>query len=500
MKQIPFLLLLLIVVFTGEVLACSCVVGQSVDKEFERAPNVVILKARSIEKTEKEPLPLSNYAGIKHTVLTVEKVYKGTLKVGQELVFSQGGGADCVWTFSENSIGEEYLFYLGDKPYDHRVKDGKIFGTGMPVNKEAWAASTCSRSGNVRGRSSDLYYLDNYAKLKGKSRLSGYIGKRIDSAVEEQPNSYEHLVGREVKITGNGKSITVKADKNGVYEVYDLAPGSYTVDPGLMQGYGSPTDNSRKVVIKPGAHTESNFTFSINSAIRGKFYDANGKPLKDVCMRLVPARGTSRNVFLFDCTEPDGSFEFDDIPQGSYVLHINEDNKVTATEPFRTFYYPKGAKREDAGEIEIAPGTMIDNMVIVAPETAEIITVSGTVRMSDGKTPNSDIAEFTRVEFVADGDPNVTEHDPSSYASIDSAGRFKIRMLKGQKGQLYATTMAYSGKYINCPKLERLIAKSEYPDSSNDILSPSVFIDANEHKTGVVLTFGFPNCKIAPID
>ena len=105
--------------------------------------------------------------------------------------------------------------------------------------------------------------------------------------------------------------------------------------------------------------------------------------------------------------------------------------------PFRAFYYPRSAKRENAVEVEIAPGTKIDNLVITAPETADVITVSGVLKMLDGKTANSDNAKYANVEFVADGDPNVTKYEPSSRAWIDSAGRFTIRILKGQKGSLY---------------------------------------------------------------
>ncbi|MBK6724720.1 MAG: hypothetical protein IPG58_16070 [Acidobacteria bacterium] len=79
--------------------------------------NVAILKLRSLEKypdgLNEETFSVGN---IKRSILTVEKVFKGKLKVGQELPFRQGGGADCVWTFSDDSIGNEYLLYLDAKP------------------------------------------------------------------------------------------------------------------------------------------------------------------------------------------------------------------------------------------------------------------------------------------------------------------------------------------------------------------------------------------------
>ncbi|MBK8148288.1 MAG: hypothetical protein IPK58_08755 [Acidobacteria bacterium] len=279
--------------------------------------------------------------------------------------------------------------------------------------------------------------------MKVRTRLSGLITKNVRSAIEEQPSSFEPLSNHNVLVSGNGKTIKLTTDQNGVYELYDLPPGKYTVRPEAIAGFKH-TQFARyddtQVVIKPKAHTERNFYFEIDSAIRGKLFDTNGNPLKDVCMELLPARGT-KVPFLYnsDCTEPDGSFELKGIPAGSYLLLFNDDDVITAEEPFRAFYYPNVKERERASEIQIAPGTKIENLVIVAPETAEVITVTGVLRMQDGKTANSKNAAFAAVEFVAEEDEEADEDNPSSRVMIDADGRFAIRILKGRKGELYGT-------------------------------------------------------------
>ena len=491
---------------TGRILACSCMVSGTVDQEFNKAANVVILKARSVEKTETPPPRLVNYGGIKQTILTVEKVYKGILKVGQELIFAQGGGADCIWTFTEESVGKEYLFYLGAKPLDSKSSSGVIAATGQfpkVVPKDVWVASTCSRSNSLIWAAADILFLEDRFKASGRTRLSGRITKSIESSVQEQPSSMEVLSDRSVVVTGNGKTIKLKTDKNGVYEIYDLPPGKYTVRPEEIEGFKHGFWRGRgdtQVVIKTKVHTERDFDFEIDSAIRGKFFDANGKPLKDVCMELVPARGVKEQYFHnFDCTNADGSFELTEIPAGSYVLLFNDDDKITADVPFRAFYYPKVSKREDAKEIAIAPGTKIENLIIVAPETADVITVSGTLSMQDGKLANNANAEYASIEFIADGDEKVGGDSISSRTTIDAKGRFTIRILKGQKGKLYGTVMTFPGEYLNCPKLDKLIPKK---DGINivDIKTPSIFINANIDQNGLELTLPFPSCKRARID
>ncbi len=495
----------------SQALACSCVRSGTVDQEYAKSTNVVILKLLSLQKTESPPPQLINYGGIKQSTLTVEKVFKGTLKVGQELIFAQGGGADCVWTFDERSIGEEYLFYLGAKPLDNKSSNGVIAATGQfpkIVSKNVWIASTCSRSSHLKWAAADLLYLENMAKVAGRTRLSGRLSKRVESAVEAQPSSSEILPDRSVVITGNGKSIKLKTDKNGVYEIYDLPPGKYEVKPEPIEGFTfgwhtRPEDT--EIEIKPKSHTEQDFNFRIDSAIRGKFFDANGKPLKDVCMKLLPAHGTkARDFFGTACSKADGSFQLDEIPTGSYVLLFNDDDKVTARTPFHAFYYPKTSQRENATEIQIAPGIKIENLIIVAPETVDVVTIRGTLHMQDGKPANGDVEDGDRasVEFVADGDKTVRRWEPTSRGDVDSQGRFTIRILKGQKGRLYGTILTFHGDYENCPTLEKIMPKDDKNKGANvfDINTQTVLIDGQTDQTGVELTFPFPGCKKAKIE
>src|SRR6185369_14767767 len=99
--------LALLLITTKTANACSCGPRPTVLEAFERADEVVILRAISVEKvenTETEFYP----DGIKSATMVVEKAFKGKLKVRDEIVFGQGGGADCIWTFSEDSVGHQF--------------------------------------------------------------------------------------------------------------------------------------------------------------------------------------------------------------------------------------------------------------------------------------------------------------------------------------------------------------------------------------------------------
>src|SRR5438093_8536680 len=89
-------------VLVTETMACTCGGPGPVDGAYAESANVVILKLRSLEKYPEAPTETTYSVGnIKNSILTVEKVFKGKLKIGQKLTFRQGGGADCVWTFAE---------------------------------------------------------------------------------------------------------------------------------------------------------------------------------------------------------------------------------------------------------------------------------------------------------------------------------------------------------------------------------------------------------------
>jgi hypothetical protein len=76
--------------------------------EFERARVVVIARVASVEKAEKEDRERYDY-GVRSARLVIEKVYKGEAKVGQEIVFGQGDGANCLMRFSEEYSGGRAL-------------------------------------------------------------------------------------------------------------------------------------------------------------------------------------------------------------------------------------------------------------------------------------------------------------------------------------------------------------------------------------------------------
>ena len=303
--------------------ACSCGPRPTVLEAFEGSDEVVIVRVLSVEKVEDKE---NRYVdGVRSATMVVEKVFKGNLKIRDEIIFGQGGGADCIWTYNEESIGHQYLFYL-DRPE-------KLSRDDYLPSKEPglWFAFGCGRSQGLAGATDDLLYLENLKKVRGKTRISGTLGgwQNPDLDVE----------GKKVKIIGPKKTYETKTDKDGVFEIYDLPPGKYFIEPEMPTGwkiasswlrysasvvkndYDEPEMKSPKqvaIMLEPKKHASVDISFEVDNFVRGRVLGPKAKPLQDVCVYLWSSG--SEGWGTFDCTDKQGRFEISSVQPGQYVL------------------------------------------------------------------------------------------------------------------------------------------------------------------------------------
>jgi hypothetical protein len=189
--------------------ACSCGPSVSVLDEYDRVEAVMIVRVTAVEKAKGFAVN-----DVRSTKVVVEKVYKGDLRAGDEFTLPQGGGADCIWTFAAGDVGSRYLFYLNS------LRD----------SSRHWIASTCGRSGEIKYEREDLLYLDKMDQVRGKTRVSGkYAALGGASGLE--------VANRKVRVVGEGKSYELTTDTDGVFEIYDLPPGDYRLEPEMPAGW-----------------------------------------------------------------------------------------------------------------------------------------------------------------------------------------------------------------------------------------------------------------------
>lgn len=347
---VAFLLLPTIVV------ACALPKKPTVLQAFDESDVVVIARAISVEKgADLLQTPIIG-TPVTATTMQVEKVFKGNLRVDDKIVFGQGNGIRCTWVFREEDIGDEYLFYL-DSP---------------PAGETLWYEYGLGRSASMEGAAEDLLYLNKLDKVRGRTRISGNLD------VEDDGLSLE---GQRIRIIGKNKTYVATTNKNGVYELYDVPPGRYVLEPDLQHGWKVdelyvmrtskglgwrvPLNVARVAfTLRPRKHFGVDLKLKLSNHVRGAIYDSNRKPMQWVCVSLVPANDES---FLAcnDLTDEQGRFRFDAVEAGNYVIILNYENKMTAAMPFPKLYYPGVQEREKAQTITVKHGESINNLNVV---------------------------------------------------------------------------------------------------------------------------------------
>jgi len=483
--------IVLVLTIAKAVNACSCGPQPTVLDSFERSDEVVIMKVLSVEKVENTEQ--EHYVdGVKSATLVVEKVFKGKLQARDQIVFGQGGGADCIWTFNEESVGDHVLLYLARPERFEKVEYLPSKEPGL------WFAFGCGRSTGLANATEDLLYLENLSKVRGKTRISGSIGGGF---------RYEDLdvEGKKIKFIGSKKTYETRTDKDGVFEIYDLPPGKYYIEPETPAGWkidpqwlrysasvvgndtGKPDMKSPRqvaVMLEPKKHASVDIAFTIDNSVRGRVLDQKGIGMPRVCVYLV--RSEQDEWGPSDCTDEQGRFEITEVPEGEYVLVANKDNKPSSHEPFPRVFYPSVLERARAAVMNIGPGDRIASLDFVIPTAVDTVAIEGVLRYSDGKPVVDEWVKFKSTTRNDKVDGNVSE-------KTDAAGRFSFRVLKGLTGELSGGSSIYKGLFKNCPKVDELLAKSDFIAIQSNVITLATEHDAFE----IELTLPFPKCQKA---
>lgn len=242
-----------ILLSSQNILACSCLDKSTVLDSFEDSDLVITTKLISVKKVRQKQDENDN-DHIKSVKMLVEKVYKGNVKVGDELTFAQGGGSDCIWTYDEELIGQKFLFYLNKATKGHPPSDNKILKNDKPM----YYPVTCGRSTRLANAADDILFIENIEKYRGRTRISS----RLRNGDKDSPT----FANVEVKIIGENKIYKTNTDKNGFYEIIDIPAGIYVVEPSISKEWK---------LFRLGLEYEPSYLYNNLSAIQGYEYKPN---------------------------------------------------------------------------------------------------------------------------------------------------------------------------------------------------------------------------------
>jgi len=190
--------------------ACSCGGYPSPAEAHDGATAVFV--GRAVRATPAS-LEEANYAE-QTVVARVEEAFKGT-QAGTEITFRQPAH-NCAPKFES---GGRFLFYASRDP-----------------KTNAWEVYGCGRGSDLERAADDLLYLRALPLSAQRNRVSGML-QHYEDGPDKGFTLVERVAGAKVRVKAKGgKTYEAVTNAEGVYELYDLPPGEYSIEPELPFG------------------------------------------------------------------------------------------------------------------------------------------------------------------------------------------------------------------------------------------------------------------------
>ena len=350
----------------------------------------------------------------------VEQAYKGVHGLEVEIIEGDVGRQ------SRFKQGEQYFVYAYRHPQNGRLQVGR-----------------CTPVISLADAKDHLEYVRELPQAIPGSRIFGSVVQYRSNLKERTYNLIEPLANIEITIeAANGKRFGALTDREGHYKIVGLRPGTYTVRAALPEHLdGEPV---RKIDVTHGGCAEASFFASANSRISGKVLDAEGQPVPDISVELIPVDVKEVDDDFFMKIEnhysnEHGRYELKEVPPGRYLMGINlSDETPNQYTPYPRTYFPGVKDRNQATVISVGEHQKLEDYDLHLPPRLAEGTITGSVLWPNGRP-----AVGARVRLV------YTDHEWNVYDEVetDSHGRYSIKGYEGFEYWLKAlTTTDANGK------------------------------------------------------
>ncbi len=397
-----FLFLLVLMLSFGSferVLACSCVRNVPC-QSYQNADMIFVGKV-----VEKKRIK-GNYFTHKFEII---ESFKGVNKKKQIQVRANEQESICGYNFKS---GETYLVYAS------KSKSGK-FSTGL-----------CSRTKPVERAQEDFNFLQNLSK-NSEGKIYGQVFEKLIFRKGDEIKPFANMPLKVIETGNERNAYETITDIKGTYE-FNVPAGSYEIIP-VIPGYAHiPDDQNFETEINLQANGCANINFFVanKGQIIGKMISSDGEIISGVTVELIDSE-TGEWVTDVE-SQSDGSFKFEKVPAGKYVLAINKNLSPHAESPFPTTYFPQTSDIKKAKIVEIGFGQNMDQILFqVLPKLMDK-EIRGTVYWNDGK-PAADV----QVELVDLDNYDSWQRDEKN-GKTDKFGNFAVKGFIGRKYQIKA--------------------------------------------------------------
>ena len=374
-------------------------------------------------------------------------------------VFTGKGGGDCGINFKP---GERYL-----------------------VDASQWKGRL---STGVCSRTQKALYAGALIRELRKSRAGEKV-PALFGVLESAPGYGSDVPNDKAPATLSGVRLTFRSEKTevsamtdaeGVYELFDLPQGSYSVTADLptnraLRNYEGSNDGPLPIQVN-GSCLQSDIQAFPTGKIYGSVFDEDGKPLYGAVMTMFPAGKQEAAEYSpwqspFETTgEKEGVFEFPNVAEGDYIAVFNPRNELNDPwTPYPKTYYPNSRSREGAIPVHVSDGQSVRidfHLAGGAPRRELHITV-----LNPDGTPAP--------EAVSESEDLAVKSDVL-FRKLGS-GQFALPIFIGHEYKIQAHLYEF---------------ECSGPSSTNELYSESVLLKADDQETSTLtLHLEGKNCK-----
>jgi hypothetical protein len=251
----------------------------------------------------------------------------------------------------------------GSYPCDIAMEEGQDYlVSGRRERYGVLGVAVCSRTQLLKTAQIDLRTLDGSHCAGPGGTIIGHLYKGRDDRLHEPlfvPNF--PLTFRDQ----DGKTYSTRSDKEGIYELQHLAPGTYIADATL--GPDQYVASGSVPVTEGMCGVESNVVlreYSFSGRLPGGID-------RYLTVKLIDPHEGIEDI-RSDYVQPDGTFYFRNVPDGKYLLAL----RIDARGARESFYFPGTTDRTKAKLISIQNHRLAQPVDLrFAPESLPIVPI-----------------------------------------------------------------------------------------------------------------------------
>ncbi|HLV94362.1 MAG TPA: hypothetical protein VKS44_04155 [Candidatus Acidoferrales bacterium] len=287
-------------------------------------------------------------------------------------VYSGGDDGDCGFRFKK---GERYVVFT------QQETERRLFAT------------ICN---GTRAAADARALIPQLRSLRDGQRVASVFGvlRRADPPTLAPPDDPDDpLPNIPLGLRSRYDRFTATTGPDGVYSIYDVRAGEYqfTADlpPGVELTHRGTASGLDSFTIPNDACYEFNVDALPTGHIEGSVTGPDGKPLRLASLELFRAGtydGSRSGLWTFQGAK--GTFAFDHIGAGQYIIVYNRPNRMDPNDPFPRSFYPGVSDPSEAKPIEMKEGQLVKvKFELQNPYPTRVLRVH--LKWTDGKPPGS---------------------------------------------------------------------------------------------------------------